>query len=280
MAYKTILLHWDPQSEDGPGPAAAATATLAERFDAHVVVLGVGVEPGIAAYGFGGPGAAAIALQSEAAEAEAEERRAAAAAWLAEAKLPGEARALTGPVELLSDSMARAVRLVDLVVLPAPYASPREDVSVGLLEAALFDGSAAVLVCPETLPETLGEKIVMAWDGGLEALHALRAAMSFLAGASRVEIALIDPEEPAEGEEAPGSGVATFLRRHGVAAEIAAIPSEGRTVGATLAAHMQSSGADLLVMGAYGHSRLREALIGGPTRELLKTVPCPVLMAH
>ncbi len=285
MAYKTILAHWEAPEAADPGPIAAALVELQGRFGAHLTLLAIGVEPGISAYGFGGPGAATIAMQTEAAEAEAETRRAAAAAWIAEAgradaALGAEARAVRGPIELLAETLAEEAKLADLVVVAAPYASLREDLAVGVLEASLFDAAAPVLVLPEAPVERIGQRVMIAWDGGLEARHAVRAAMGFLADAERVEIVLVDPEPAPDGAPAPGAGIATLLSRHGIAAEIAALESGGRRVGTVLAERMSESGADLLVMGAYGHSRLREALIGGPTREILKAVPGPVLMAH
>ncbi len=286
MSYKTMLMPWDTPTGQVIDPAADTAAALARRFGAHLVVMATGVEPGIAAYGFGGPGAATIAMQSAAAAEEAEARRSAAAAWLTEraqtdAPLVGEARVITGPLEVLSDLLAQEVRVVDLAIMPAPYAIPeREDLAVALLEAALFEGSVPVLVFPSTPMEVIGRRVIIAWDGGVEATHALRGAMPFLKEAEAVEVTLVDPEVAADGDEAPGAAVVRMLQRHGVKAEVALLESGGRRVGRVLCDRFEETSADLLVMGAYSHSRLREALIGGPTREILKTVPGPVLMAH
>lgn len=278
MAYRTILLHW----EDAGAPARAAdlAAALARRFDAHLTILGFGVEPGLAAYGFGGPAAGALAYEVEGARTQAAERRDEAEAWLAAAAVRGEVRAITCSIDLIGETVGKAARLADLVVLAQPYGGAREDVAVRALEGALFDGAAPVLVCPEGLTAAPGRRILVAWDGGLEAVHAVRGAMGFLAAAEAVEVVLIDPDPGFDGEAEPGADLARLLSRHGIAVTLAQVPSAGRSVAEVLSRRLVETGADLLVMGAYGHSRFRQAILGGTTRSMLEQAPVPVFMAR
>lgn len=277
MEHRTLLVHWD----EGPGTQAAAdsAAALVRAGGGHLILLALGLEPGVAAYGFGTPGAAAIAVQADSAREEAEALRGAASAWLAAADVPGEVRALTCPADCLGATMAEQARRSDLVVCAPPHASAREDAAMRLLEGALFEGSTPVLVCPSVIAAPPAQAIV-AWDGGAEALAALRASLGLLKRAEAVELLMIDPDPGLSSESEPGAETAVMLARHGVKVSLAHVPSAGHTVGEALCRRVAESGAGLLVMGAYGHSRLREALIGGPTRDILRRVPCPVLMAH
>ncbi len=276
LAYKTIVLHWDAGL---PSAAADAAGLIARRFGAHVTLTCLGIEPGVAAYGYAAPGAAAIALQAENAREEAARLKGEAEDWLNASGIAGDTRALTCPVDLIAETMASVGRVSDLVVAAPPYGADREDTAIRALEGALFEGSAPVLVVPGPA-ETVGTRVVIAWDGGLEALHAARAALPFLVRAEVVEILMVDPSPGPEDAE-PGADFAVFLSRHGAPVTLAPVPSAGHRVGEVIRRRVRESGADLLVMGAYGHSRLREALIGGPTRELLEDLPAaPVLLAH
>ncbi len=276
LAYKTIVVHWDAGM---PAFAADAAGLIARRFGAHLTLACFGIEPGVAAYGYAAPGAAAVALQAENAREEAQRLKDEAEAWLSASGIAGETRALTCPVDLIAETMAGVARVSDLVVVPPPYGAEREDTAVRALEGALFEGSAPALIVPGPV-ETVGGRVVLAWDAGLEALHAARAALAFLARAETVEILMVDPE-PGEAGSEPGADLALFLSRHGVPVTLAPVPSAGHRIAEVIRRRVSESGADLLVMGAYGHSRLREALIGGPTRALLEELPsAPVLLAH
>ena len=279
MAYKTILAHW--ADANAPKTSAGLGAAMAKRFEGHLTLIAFGIEPNIAAYSYGAPGAAVISAQTEAARDQAETLHEAAQAWHENQAVNADARPALSPIPRPAPTPYSHSRYADLVVVEQPYDSPREDIAVRVTEGALFEGSAPVLICPQTAPATVGTKVIVAWDRSVEALHAIRGAMPFLKAAEKVELTLVDPM-PAEagGEEDPGADMALTLSRHGVNVEVAQIPSVGHTVGEVLRHRVTDIGADLLVMGAYGHSRLRESLIGGPTRAMLEAAPVPVLMAH
>jgi nucleotide-binding universal stress UspA family protein len=277
MGYKTILMHWD--AAEAPETCGEAAAALARRFDAHLTVMAYGIEPGLSAYGFGGPAAGALAYEVESAREQARARREEAEQWLDRTGAKGEVRAMTCSIDTLPRSVGEATRVADLLVLGAPYEEAREEIAVRVLEGALFDGAAPVLVTPPD-PASIGTRPMIAWDGSLEAAMAVKGALGFLESAESAEVVLIDPDTTAEDEPEPGADLALMLSRHGISVDLAHVPSGGHTIAEVLSRRLTETGADLLVMGAYGHSRLRESLIGGPTRDILRALPGPVLLAH
>jgi nucleotide-binding universal stress UspA family protein len=177
--------------------------------------------------------------------------------------------------------VAPRARFADLVVLARPIGPDRPFAAEDVLEAALFGGHAPVLVVPPGgLPAWPPAKVVIAWDGGDEAMAAVRAARPLLDGAVSATVAVVDQGRwGAEGDD-PGGAVARYLVRHGVLAEVAILPRGGHAVAEVLNAHVRDAAADLLVMGAYAHTRLREMILGGTTRDMLRGATVPVLMAR
>ena len=127
----------------------------------------------------------------------------------------------------------------------------------------------------------LGRRVVIGWNASREAARAVNDAMPLLTAAEIVTILTIDPREgPRAHGELPGADISLHLARHGVKAEIERAVSPDLPVGEALLSRAADLGADLLVMGAYGHSRARELLLGGATRSLLRSMTLPVLMSH
>lgn len=129
---------------------------------------------------------------------------------------------------------------------------------------------------------TVGTRIVMAWDGSMAASRAMTAALPFLRRAHSVQVAVFNPDlAPGVHGAAPGADIALFLARHGVKVEVSVSDTgDELDVGNALLSHVADCGADLLVMGCYGHSRFREILLGGATRTVLRSMTVPVLMEH
>jgi nucleotide-binding universal stress UspA family protein len=284
MAYKSLLT-----VISNPGavaPTLAAAIPLARREDAHLEVLCLGIDHTQVGYYY--PGAGSVIFQDDMASAEAE---VATLETLVTAQLDAEGLRFSVETAIaqiagLTDLIARQARFSDLVVLPSPYgkhASPDADV---LVEAALFQGRAPVLVVPVTgLPAalgttTLGQDIVVAWNESAEALVAIRAALPLLCAAKHVTIAIIDPSSQSAERSDPGGALAQMLSRHGVRAEVAVLAKTMPRVTDVLNRLVRDKAADLLVMGAYGHSRFREAVLGGATRDMLELAEVPVFMAH
>src|SRR3990167_5049428 len=192
------------------------------------------------------------------------------------------AQAQDAHLDALTDVVASRARFADLVVLPRPYGPGQGAEAEAVVEAALFEGKAPVLVLPEKgLGEnTLPKRIIVAWNQSSEAMVATRQALPLLKGADKVNITVIDP--PTQGEERsdPGGMLCQMLVRHGVHAEVSVLARTRPRFSDVLARHIWDQNADMLVMGAYGHSRFREAILGGATRNMLEKAEVPVLMAH
>ncbi len=281
MAYKSLLTV--ATSPDGLDASVTAAAALAIRNDAHLDALALGVDRTQVGYSYVGSGAVIIAAAMDRAEDDARAAEKGLNAAIA-AQPPGLRVAVeTAVCQLgaLTDVVASRARYADLVVLPRPYGKGNGVEAEAVVEAALFNGMAPVLIVPDKgMANTDPRRIVLAWNQSREALVATRRAMPFLKRADSVSIVVIDP--PAHGPERsdPGGLLCQFLVRHGVHAEVTVLAKTMPRVSDILARHLRDIDADLLVMGAYGHSRLREAILGGATRDMLEAAEVPVFLAH
>ncbi|MBV8888075.1 MAG: universal stress protein [Alphaproteobacteria bacterium] len=180
-------------------------------------------------------------------------------------------------------SIIDRARLYDLVVLaqPDPDAEPRLQPPLRLEEVVLACGRP-VLVIPYAGPfADLGHRALVAWNGSREATRALHDALFLLEGAEAVTVVEIDPAVNEAGEPGLGAAdVAAFLTRRGIAAEAETARSDDVAVPDLLLSRAAEIGADVIVMGAYGHSRLREYVLGGASRSIFHQMTVPVLMAH
>lgn len=145
------------------------------------------------------------------------------------------------------------------------------------LEAALLGSGRPILLLPAEMRERIGRSVAIAWNGSMEAARAARAALPILAKADRV---LLLTGEKDKAIEPPLTDLAEWLDRHRIAAEMTPVALKRWPVGEQLVDEAAKAGADLLVMGAYGHSRMRETIFGGATRSVLNESALPVLMAH
>ncbi len=173
------------------------------------------------------------------------------------------------------DEVTRRGRLSDLVVIAKP--SPeREGADSTILEAAMFETGRALLMVPPDLPEPFGDNVAVAWDGSREAARAVAAALPILRRAGRVEIMTAQTGSVA----AKPSELGHYLARHGIESKTWSFTPGRDPIGTELMIQCAEAGADLLVMGAYGHSRFREMVLGGATRGIIANAALPVLMAH
>lgn len=172
-----------------------------------------------------------------------------------------------------SDEVARRGRLADLVIVSGQSAEAGFSAA---LEAAIFGTGRPLLMVPEQPPERLGGSIAIAWDGTLGAARAAGAALPLLGRAEKVTVLTADMEKIG----AKPSALADYLAEHGIAARTWAFLPDERKLGEQLLAEAEEAGADMLVMGAYGHSRLREMVLGGVTQSVTAKATIPVFMAH
>jgi len=173
-----------------------------------------------------------------------------------------------------AETVAYEARLADLTVVPHPASG--EDVSSSdALHAVLFESGQPVLIAPRTAPRGIGTRICLGWNGSAESASAVLAALPWLERAEAVRI-LWSEEYQRRGPMAPE--LEDYLAAHEIAADRMMFRSINNVVGAGLLAAAGEFGADLLVMGAYSHSRLRQLILGGVTRHVLEHAAIPLMM--
>ncbi len=282
MAYKTLftVVTHPAQAE----AAITGAAALAMAHDAHLDILALGVDRTQIGYSYVGAGAVVLQAAMDRAEQDARDVEAAVRRAVAEQTpaLRSSVEAAVTQLGALTDIVAQRARFADLVVLPKPYGGGQGTEAEAVVEAALFEGHAPVLVLPATGAGNAAapRRIVVAWNQSGEAMAAIRKALPILQQADSVNIAVIDPPQHGPERSDPGGLLCQMLVRHGVRAEVSVLARSLPRISDLLARHVRDQGADLLVMGAYGHSRFREAILGGATRNMLEQAEVPVLMAH
>jgi nucleotide-binding universal stress UspA family protein len=171
-------------------------------------------------------------------------------------------------------------RHADIAIVARPTRA-NEDSAETILEAALFHtGRPVIIVPPDWKGGSAGRNVLVAWKPTREAARALADADDFLARAQTVSIVTVDAKPRQGYSEQPGADIAAHLAHRGVRPEVFNLDSAGRTETAAILDHARHLGADLIVMGAYGHSRMREFMFGGVTREIMRTATVPILMSH
>lgn len=178
----------------------------------------------------------------------------------------------------LSDMIAERSQFADIVILPPPYAPGRAAHAPAIVEAALFAGRAPVLIATDDVGQP--ERIVLAWNQSREAVSAARHGLPFFAAAKRTDVLIVDPPRHGATHGDPGGNIARMLARHGANPSVVIDVQTLPRISDTLTRHVLDTEASLLVMGAYGHSRLREAVLGGATRRMLEQSEVPLLLAH
>ncbi|SUE44400.1 universal stress protein [Roseomonas gilardii] len=291
MAYRRILL---PLTGTAAGEAALQTALMMARiWHSHVHCLHVRVDArDVAPLAGEGLSGAMIEEMMAATERESGDRahrvRALFDRFVASkdvqiatnAATANKANAATLSFESVAgreeDLVAQQSRLYDLAIVPHPEAG--EDVSSSdALHAVLFDSGRPVLIAPRLPPETIGTRVCCAWNGTAESAAAIAAALPWLHHASAIQILY------ATGYQRRGpsvDGILSYLRWHGIEAEAKEFQPVSKDIGAGLLTAAKDFGADLLCMGAYSHSRLRQLILGGVTRHVLENADIPVLMCR
>ncbi len=279
MAYKTILTVLSDPRQMKQVDAAAA---LAVREDGHLDVLCLGVDHSQAGYYF--PGGTPYAFQDTigAAMTQAESLEKAVRRHLASASdVRWSVESAVAQIGSIANLVGMRARFSDLTVLARPYGEAATGDAEAVTEAAMFEGGCPVLVLPDCeLPPDPPRRILVAWNQSVEALAAIRRALPLLRAAETIEITVVDPRRSGPERSDPGGALAQMLIRHGVRAEIAVLARTAPAISDELVRRATEIDADMIVMGAYGHSRFREAILGGATRNMLEKASIPVFMAR
>ncbi len=279
MAYKSIATVVTDAEIDAASLQAAIKISRSEG--AHLDVLCLGIDRTQPGFYYAGANALIIQDNLIQAQSDAEALEAHVNSLLEGMDIGWSTAAGTTQMAGLTPFVAHRTRLADLVVLSKPYGAGRGHEHEAIVEAALFNGHVPVVIVPDgsDFPDTITQAII-AWNESAESLSAIRAALPFLLQADAVDIAIIDPPTHGPDRSDPGGQLSQMLVRHGVRAEVSVLAKTMPRISDVLCRHCADKNAELLVMGAYGHSRFREAILGGATRNMLESSEVPVLLAH
>lgn len=279
MSYQSILVHVDHARHAGLRMKIAAQ--LAREFNAHLA--GVAMN-GVARYIYQDvamdPTGMILSNLMDAADEAAKGALAQFRATVQKIGVNGVEERLVN--EDAAGGLALQARYADLVVISQtdrddPVAAAVSD----LPEYVMLNSARPVLILPYAGElAAVPKHVLVAWDGSVEATHALTGALPLLRKAANVTVTVINPEKQSfEHGEQPGADIGLWLARHGVKIDVR-VENTAMDIGNALLSMVADLGADLLVMGGYGHARFRELLVGGATRTVLDAMTVPVLMAH
>ncbi|CCE97258.1 universal stress protein [Sinorhizobium fredii] len=277
MTYKTILLVIDANQHEND---LAAAADLCAAANAHLSVLLVklAAPPPLGEYA-----AMSVAWLDERAEDMQQLEKAVQRAreTLKGLGISFEANGIYCETAWADDDVGTRARYADVTLIGASLKTDAP-LRARAIDGALFYSARPVLLAADRQSVTLRpKKIVLAWNSTMEAARAAREALEIMASAEEVNVVLVDPRAAStkNGEE-PGADVATYLTRHGIKVTVDRLASARRRVEEVLNQHAIDTSADLIVMGAYGHTRLRERIFGGVTKAMIEAPIVPVLMVH
>jgi nucleotide-binding universal stress UspA family protein len=277
MGYKTILVHCD--ASRGTAGRLGIAVDLADRFAGHVVGLHVRQAFQAPAFTDAGPAMDSLYRTYET-TMRAEEAMATAAFRDAVGNqgISGEWRVADGYVD---EILAAEARVADLVIVgQAEPDSPPTATPDDLAEDIAMAAECPVLIVPYIgAAKPPGKTVMLCWNDSREAKHAAVGALPLLAAADKVIVLIIDPRA-SRGREEPGADVAVWLARHGVKVTVQRDSAADSDVGGVILSRAADHDVDLIVMGIYGHSRMRERVLGGASRTLLASMTAPLLVAH
>jgi nucleotide-binding universal stress UspA family protein len=273
---KDLIVNLGLEEKD---PAGDFAVSVADLFGAHVMGVAFAYEPVIPGSVMGGIPPEFIETQRAESEKGA---RAAISRFEAAAKRAGvsaESRILNASVAGAADQLGRLGRRFDLTVVGQPRRE-RSTAEEVIDEGVLFESGRPVIFVPFIQKAGLKlDQVLVCWDGSRAATRAMADAMPFLEKSKKVEVVIVGSGSP-KSDEVPGADVGQHLARHGMKVEVKRITSPDIDVASTILSYAADAGSDLIVMGGYGHSRLREFVLGGATRGILESMTVPTLMSH
>lgn len=275
--YKDLLLEVD--SSDASAHRIDYALRLAQRFDAHLtglcLVKTLALPPTVGTFMTADLEAQILAEENKRAEEALDRFREAVSAE----NIEFDARTDRGAPNEHADLVSLHGRYADLTVIGQP---DPDNVSAALDpgDVVLAAGGPVMIIPHIGTPETTGERVMIAWNASRESARAVRDSMPLLERAKSVEVVCFRPEATGDHGDLPGADIALHLSRHDISVDVQVLEGRGIDVGNAILSHISDRGSDLLVMGCYGHSRLREAVLGGATRTILNSMTVPVLTVH
>jgi nucleotide-binding universal stress UspA family protein len=273
---KDLLVNLAEGERDVAGPYAIS---IAEMFDAHVAAVAFNYDAVIPPTVMGGIPASLIDEQRAENEKAAHDAVMRFEAAAQRAAVSFESRIMSASVAGAADTFGAMARRFDVSVVAQgdPEKLAPEEI---IVEGALFGSGRPVIVIPYIHKggARLG-RVIVAWDGSRNSARAIADAMPLLAKATAIEVVIVASERP-KSDEIAGADIGQHLARHGLTVDVNRIVATETNVADTLLSHAADTAADFMVMGGYGHSRLRQFVLGGVTRGMLTSMTIPVLMSH
>lgn len=270
---KSILLH--VANDNGFESRMQVALDLAREYDGHLTCFQpVALELAFVGDFYG----AASAVMVTAAREEAEAHRAKIEEHLGKEDVPWNWITEFGSA---TTRLLDYAGLEDIVVVGAPQTESGDTPAAAVVSELVVQLRAPALVVPAGVNNfDVDAPAIVGWNGSVESGNALRAALPVLKRASTVQIIAIAGKHGTVNQPVAASEAAQYLSRHGISAEVIEQPCDPAGVAATLVMAAKAIGASCIVMGSYGHSRLRETVFGGVTQEMLSNVEVPLLMSH
>jgi nucleotide-binding universal stress UspA family protein len=273
---KDIVVNLSPAAKRDP--AADYALSIAIAFQAHVAGIGFAYEPVV--------GPSVIGISADIIDAQRRESNQAAKAAIERFDKAARAASLSAETRMVSATMAGAAdifgrigRRFDMSVVrqAEPDNSLLEEM---VIEGALFESGRPVLIVPYVQKEGLKlDRVVVCWDGSRTAARAAADALPLLRRANAVDVLTVGKDR-GKSDELPAADIGQHLARHGLKVDVHRIVEPDIDVASSILSYAADASADLLVMGGYGHSRLRELVLGGATRGILSAMTVPTLMSH
>lgn len=276
MAIKDLVVHVD--SSQAVQKRLEAAIRIAQTHDAHLTGLYVIPTTDFPAFMEVPSAFEAIQKVRQYRQQEAETSRAAFEEATHRAGVSAEWRCAEGE---LTEKLGESARYSDLVIL-GQHNPDEHDANQGLADRLVLEVGRPCLVIPYIgARETLGQRVLVAWNARREAVRAVNDALPILQAADRAVVLSVNPAYGEDGEgDIPSADICHHLAHHGVKAKAETTVAKDIDVGSLLLSHAADMGADMIVMGAYGHSRFREMVLGGVSREMFRTMTVPVFMSH
>jgi nucleotide-binding universal stress UspA family protein len=280
---RDILVHLDGTSRDEERlQHAEAIASISQAYVTGLLTNPLPDVPFIAPMDGGAVAAGLLVSLNEDAQAKGEALQQRLVERMVRLPMPHEIRRLDGTLGQISYDAATEARCRDLFIMSSPYNMDTPEQWNSLFETVLFGSGRSILAVPQgRQPADAIRRVLVCWRDTREAARAVAEATPFIESATRVVLLTVDPETRTGAErEDPTADIAKHISRYGAPVEVSIEQSRGRDISEVILDQARKISADLIVMGGYGHSRARQWIIGGATRNTLTTSEFPILMAH